>query len=251
MSEWLGKAGGLPQLALVSSIAPVQPDCKLDSRFLEGRLTLFLIRFSCLNLQCFAGDSCPLHPSPSGIRLTIVACGVQSFPALEGVQKPHLSHNVTVGGLSAATRRRRRSDRLIEQKCLLRESLSEWLGKAGGHPQLALVSSIAPVQPDCKLDSRFLEGRLTLFLIRFSCLNLQCFAGDSCPLHPSPSGIRLTIVACGVQSFPALEGIQKPHLSHNITVGGLSAATRRLRRAILDTIPLLLIIFLYNSHKGG
>ena len=66
--------------------------------------------------------------------------------------------------------------------------------------------------------------------------------------NPSPSGIRLTIVACGVQRymlfhpfhpFPALEGSKKFHLFHNVTMGGLSAATRRLRLAT-NSIRLLL-----------
>ena len=41
---------------------------------------------------------------------------------------------------------------------LLREILSKWVGKAGGHHQLALVASIAPVQSVCKLDRKIKKG---------------------------------------------------------------------------------------------
>ncbi len=41
---------------------------------------------------------------------------------------------------------------------ILRETLSEPSGKAGGHPQLAWVASIAPVQPDCKFDRKIKKG---------------------------------------------------------------------------------------------
>ena len=41
---------------------------------------------------------------------------------------------------------------------VLGEILSKWVGKAGGHPQLALVASIAPVQPFPKFD-RFIFRR--------------------------------------------------------------------------------------------
>ena len=44
------------------------------------------------------------------------------------------------------------------RKRFLWKTLSKWVGKAGGHPQLALVASIAPVQPFPKFD-RFIFRR--------------------------------------------------------------------------------------------